>query len=358
MAPVFIGTAWLASRNWRKNLGGAVIAFVVFGIVSGPFVYALSKQKHRLTFGDTGRIAYSYFMDQIQEPVFWEGGNGTGTAKHAPRVVLASPRVYEFATPIPGSYPLWYDPSYWHDGIEPHFRFINEIKILRESAGTFFLIWLAQTEYAVGLLALFLCLSTRQAWLSAIGRMWPIWLPPAAACLAYSSVLVEGRYVAPFLAVLWIVAFAACMVRQSAANRRVTIAIILAVVLATGVKTLKLAATDALTGAHQKDPEWEAAQALKDLGLEPGDHVALIGVIGEQHLLRLARVKAVSELIYGHENEFWAGTDTVQQSVFTAFTHSGAKLVIANRAPLTAGKEGWVRLGDTDFYAHPLPSGP
>ena len=29
--------------------------------------------------------------------------------------------MYEFGTPIAGTYPVWYDPSYWYEGLTPHF---------------------------------------------------------------------------------------------------------------------------------------------------------------------------------------------------------------------------------------------
>jgi hypothetical protein len=358
LAFVFIGTAWLASRELRKNLTGAVIALVAFLLVGGPFVFALSKAKHRLTYGDVGKIAYAEVMNWGLEPMFWEGGNGSGTPKHPARIILSSPTLYEFAEPISGSYPMWYDSSYWKDGMEIHFRPVNELKALRQSAGTFFLIFLIQLEYAVGLAVLLFYDVRPREWLSVAFRQWFVWFPAAAACLGFVIVMVEGRYVASFLVVLWLAAFATSLARASAASRRVAVAVVLAVTLVTGVKIFKSAVTDGLAISKQVNENWEAAQKLRELGVHPGDRVALIGVLAEQHVLRLANVKAVAELSYRDEQKFWTGDASLQDKVFTAFAATGSKIVIATHAPVTAVNEGWIRLGNTDFYARSLLAKP
>ncbi len=354
LAFIFIGTAWLASQNLRNNLRSAVVALIAFTLVAGPFVFALSRAKHRFTYGDVGKIAYAEFMDQIPEPIFWDGGNESGTPKHPARIILSSPRVYEFAEPIGGAYPMWYDPSYWKEGIEPHFHWMNELRILRQSAGTFFLILLTQLEYVVGLSTLVFCNRRVREWIGATIRHWFVWLPAAAACLGFASVLVEGRYVASFLVILWLVAFASSFGSAFDASRGVAMAVVLAAVLGTGIKTLKYAVSDALAIPKQVNENWEAAQKLKEFGVKPGDRVALIGVIAEQHLMRLAKVKAVAELRYRDEEEFWKGNASLQGRVFTAFAATGSRIVVATHVPMTEVKEGWVQVGNTTYYVHSL----
>jgi len=358
LAFVFIGTAWLASRRLRNNLAGAVIALVAFTLVAGPYVFALSRAKHRFTYGDVGKIAYAEFMDWLPQPIFWEGGDGSGTPKHPARIILSSPRVYEFAEPIGGSYPMWYDQSYWKDGIQVQFHLINELKILRQSVGTFFLILLTQLEYVVALAVLLFCNLRPREWIAATWRQWFLWFPPAAACLGFASVLVEGRYVAAFLVILWVAAFASSLRSASIASRGVAAAVVLAAVLVTGLKTLKYSVSDALAIPKQVNENWEAAHKLKELGIGPGDQVALIGIIAEQHFMRLAKVKAVAELSYRDEEKFWTGDASLQDSVFTAFAATGSRIVVATHAPVTAVKEGWIRLGNTDYYARSLLARP
>jgi hypothetical protein len=187
-------------------------------------------------------------------------------------------------------------------------------------------------------------------------RLWFLWFPAAAACLGFASVLVEGRYVASFIVILWLAAFASSLDSSSVASRRVAISVVLAATLVTGMKTVKHAVTDALAIPRQVNGNWEAAKNLKELGVRPGDRVALIGVLAEQHLMRLAQVKAVAELRYRDEHEFWTGDASVQERVFEAFAATGSRIVVAVHAPITATKEGWIRLGDTAYYARLLPA--
>ena len=320
----------------------------------GCFHQRISKAKHRLTYGDVGKIAYAEVMNWGAEPMFWEGGNGSGTPKHPARVILSSPTVYEFAEPISGSYPMWYDSSYWKEGMEIHFRPRNQLKALRESAGTFFLILLIQLEFVVGLAVLVFFNGRPQEWLSVAFRQWFVWFPAAAACLGFACVLVEGRYVASFLVILWVAAFTSSLGFASVASTRVAVAVVLAVTVMTGVKLLKCGVTDAIAAPKQVNENWEAAQKLKELGVRPGDRVALIGVLAEQHWLRLANLKAVAELRYRDERQFWTGDASLQDTVFAAFAATGSRIVVAVHAPITAVKEGWIRLGNTDYYAHVL----
>ena len=103
---VFLGVAWLATGNLRKNSPQAILALVVFMAVAGPFVLALSLAKHRFTFGDTGKLAYVIMVGDVAQPQFWHGESGTGAPVHPTRQILDIPRIYEFGAPVSGSYPL------------------------------------------------------------------------------------------------------------------------------------------------------------------------------------------------------------------------------------------------------------
>ena len=66
----------------------------------------------------------------------------------------------------------------------------------------------------------------------------------------------------------------------------------------------------------------------------------------------------VAELRYRDEQRFWTGDASLQDSVFTAFAATGSRIVVAAHAPVTAVKEGWIRLGNTDYYARSLLAKP
>jgi hypothetical protein len=352
---VFLFTAWLEGGTPRRSLTRVVLAACFFALVAGPFVFALSKSKHRLTYGDVGGLAYAMFVNPIQQPFSWQGGDHSGIPKHPVRQILTSPRVLEFATPIEGAYPPVYDLSYWMEGAKPHFNVRGQMRIFRQSVGTFFLIFLNQVEFALGLFAFLFCQSRWREFVVPLGRLWPIWFPPAIGCLGYAFVLVENRYVAPFLPFLWLSVFAAVLSLPSAISRRIRVAVILAMLSITGIKTVKYFVSDLMVARSQENVDWQVAQSLRDFGLKPGDRVAVIAIKAEAHWARLAGVKIVSEVPLGQEGTFWEGDSTLQDHVFAAFASTGSRFVIVKDPPLGSIKNGWVRLGETPYYSHTLP---
>ena len=53
----------------------------------------------------------------------WQGGPpGNGAPVHPTRQVATNPDIFEFAAPIAGTYPPWYDPTYWDEGARVAFR--------------------------------------------------------------------------------------------------------------------------------------------------------------------------------------------------------------------------------------------
>jgi len=354
---VFLGAAWLTRGTFRKNFPGLMVSLVVFVFVAGPFVYAISKAKHRFTFGDAGRITYAEAVNPILGRPYWHGDTNSGIPKHPPRQILSSPRVYEFATPIKGTHPLT-DLSYWEEGIKPHFTFRGHLRILRQSSGTFFQLLLIQLEFAAGFFILLMCQEQGHKFIATIARLWPLWLPAAGACLAYSVVLVENRYVAPFLVFLWLGAFAAVVSLPSAASRRVAIAVVLGVLCVTGIKAAKYFVSDLIVIPHQENVYWDVAQNLPKIGIKPGDKVALIASKAGIHWARLAGVQVVSEIPLGDDDVFWNADRATQERAFTAFASTGSRAVVVKDPPRRAVNEGWIQIGDTAYYAYLLPGKP
>jgi hypothetical protein len=294
------------------------------------------------------------FITPIQQSFYWQGENQTGTPKHPVRLILSSPRIFEFATPVAGANPPVYDQSYWMEGVKTHFNVRGLVRVLRQSVGTFFLIFLIQLEFAVGVVVLLVCQVRWRPCVTSFRHMWLIWVPPALGCFAYSIVLVENRYVAPFLPFLWLAAFAAVLGFPSAASKRVRIAVILAILSLTGIKTAKYFVSDLLAINHQENTDWQVAQNLRNIGLKPGETVAVIAGKAEGHWARLAEVKIVAELPLGQDGIFWRGDSALQGRVFDAFASTGARLVVVKDPPTDAAKFGWQQLGDTPYYAHTL----
>ncbi len=124
-----------SGRISRRRVLGVLLAGVMFAVVSLPYVAALSKQKGRLTFGDSGRLAYASMVNPNVPQKHWQGDPPEGgIPKHTTRQLLDRPPVFEFAEPVGGTYPPWYDPSYWNEGAHGTFRLRAQIRVLVQSA--------------------------------------------------------------------------------------------------------------------------------------------------------------------------------------------------------------------------------
>jgi len=354
----FLLVAWMAARNFRHAAKQAALALVIFLAVAGPWIFILSQSRHRVTFGDAGKLAFDITVDRIPQPFFWQGENGSGVPRHPVRQLLAHPRVFEFAAPIGGTYPPAFDQPYWMEGVRLRLNLRGPLVVLRQSFGTLFQILQLQLEYAVLLLALFFSVKSRASWRDLLRRQAYLWMPPLVACASYTIVLIEFRYVAPFVLLLWLTAISTFLYARSEVPRRFLLALFFAVFCITGFKAAKFAVSDLLAiRASQQNVDWEVAKGLRNLGLQPGDSVAGLSRVAESQWARLAGLKIVAEIPLGDENVFWIAGPETKQKVFRLFAGTGAKMVVSKNPPPSAINKGWIPLGNTSFYAYRLAAG-
>jgi hypothetical protein len=354
---VFLPAAWIAAGILRRTAKQAVLALVVFLAVAGPWIFILSRTRQRFTFGDVGKFAFAIYVGRIPQAFSWQGGDGTGVPTHPVRQLLAHPRILEFAGPIAGTYPPSFDQPYWMDGVRLRYTLGGQLAVLRQSLGTLFQLCQLQLEYLVLLLALLLSAASRAAWWEIFRRQAYLWLPALVACSSYALVLVEFRYVAPFVLLLWLAAISSLLSIRSEASPRLVFALLLAVFCVTGLKAAKFAVTDFLAiRSRPQNVEWQVAQALLRLGLHPGDSVAGLSRVAESQWARDAGLKIVAEIPLGDEVVFWAAGPATKDNIFRILAGTGAKMVITKNPPPSASNEGWIPLGNTSFYAFPLLS--
>src|ERR1700674_2681708 len=278
LAFVFLACGFLAVSSDRRAWTRATLAAVVFIIIAAPLAVSLSRAKGRMTFGDSGRINYTEFVNGAPKYVHWEGGApGTGIPAHPQRRLLDEPPVYEFAAPIGGSYPLWYDPSYWYEGIKPHFSLKGQLMALYRTTSSYLRIFsVTGTLYAV-FVTLFFLVRKSGSW----GGGWMqekfVWVPLVAAFGMFALVHVEPRFVGGFGLMLLMRLLAG--VRFAKPTGKGTLGGLASVII-----LAPALATVFSTGKNLKDivrpatfEQWEVARGLHELGIPQGTEVGYLG---------------------------------------------------------------------------------
>jgi hypothetical protein len=170
-----------------------------------------------------------------------------------------------------------------------------------------------------------------------------------AALGAYASVLVEERYVGAFFALLLVGLLSGVEIPKRSPRAAMLVGIaVLNLVLVTGMHMRRDYSDENRSKIHIGDVE--AAIALREYGILPGDRVARINPRVADGWARLAKVAIVAEVRMSAVESFWKAAPATQQALLHAFAATGAKAAISYSYPRRAVlPAGWQRLGNTDY---------
>lgn len=374
------------SRLQRPRFGRAAVAgtlaLVCFGAVAGPYIAALSREKGRFDFGDSGALNYAWYAGGTEkmhvEPWMTDTfGSATVHLVHPDVQLRDKPEIYSYRQEPYGTYPEWFDPSFFHEHTVPH---LNLPVLVRRDARNVVLVLRYLLNHPEGplLLALLLATGTHIAWRG--GKPFPFWLPmvliSAAMWGLYLLVNIEERYVTLAYLTLLLPIFAALrapMVEKIshetgspwqayAAAGMVAIMAFLAL-----GESLRLALDQRRSLAHPAwiSPEiYGAAEGLAAMGVRPGEEIACMGTlacVNDTYWMRLAGVRTLTEVYNpdpAHLRAEWSGLPN-RAEVEQVLRAAGAKVLVARFDPgpmngADTALQGWQELGDTDFYALPL----
>ena len=384
---------WLQRRRLGRVAVGAALALAVFAAVAGPYVAALSKQKGRFDFGDSGALNYAWYVSgtekfHIEPSMTDKFGSAKVALVHPEQQLLAQPGIYSYRAQPYGTYPAWFDPTYFHERIVPVF---NVKLLMRRDVRNVVLSLRYLLNHPEAPILLVLLVVFCRARMSVRGwRQDGFWLPVVGLGLAmwviYGLVNIEERYVTLAYLLVVVPVFAALrtanaddagakMWRTAAAAAMVAVLAFLAL-----GESLRVALDERRMEAGSGQPAWYspsmfgAAKALNAMGVGHGDDVACMGTIAclnDPYWMRLADVHVRTE-VYNPDAtgllEEFEGLPNRQQ-VYDVLKGQGAKVLVASFDPgvmtgQTAASSGWVRLGETNLYAMPLnvpapaPAGP
>jgi hypothetical protein len=356
LAFAFLGCGLFAVRSLRKTVPLTTIAIVFFMIVGSPFVLSLSRSKARFTYGDVGKIAYAEFVDGAARYIHWQGGpSGTGTPIHPTRIVFDHPAIFEFAAPIEGSYPPWYDPSYWYDGIVAKIQLGNQLRAVRYTIEEYVGIVAYMGGLFVGFLGMALLARQYGSVWKDVLHEWVLWAPALAALGIYGLVYVESRHVAGFFVLVWLSLFAGLRVPRTEVAQLQVKYLTIATVLMLSVGIAWLAGRSAYRAVHPEPfVNLLVAEGLHNEGIQPGDRVASIGDSLNGYWAHLAGARIIAEIPLAEIADFSEADTDRQIGVMSVFSRAGAKAVVIDRTPPANAPAGWRQIDGTNYFVYDL----
>jgi hypothetical protein len=277
----------------------------------------------------------------------------------------SEPPVYEFKDPIPATFPLWYDPSYWCEGLIWRFDLRQQLSAMKQSLYGYYDLFSSDLLPFTAALALL----HLGAWLAVAGTFrakmaqrvrslvgdYPLLIPSLGACAMYALVVVEPRYLAGFVVLLGMALLRA--VRFSPENepemRRWGWTVVVVVVLA---PTVWLTVRDGIRafGRGEANVSWQVAEALHQRGVPEKAVVGSIGSPFDCGWARLGRFRIGAEVRSQDERAFWTTDEAGRDKVLDAFRQAGAVAVVARDVPIT--EREWEQVAGTNYAVRILPS--
>jgi len=347
----FMACALMTTSSIRTAVKRGLVMATVFSAVAGPWVAALSLQKHRFTFGDTGRLAYAILVSPGGATRNWQGDPASGKPAHPTRQVYADPPVYEFAEPIAGTFPPWFDSTYWQEGRVAQFNLKAQVAVTSRQL-LFYAEMLLHQENALLATALtFFLITGRKRTGQTIARNWPILLMAAAAFAIYMLVHAEPRYLGPYIGLLWLALLSPLRIpRHLVRVSGYLMCVAASVLLLSVVDNTARAVRDG--GPYSAMQEIILSDHLDAMGLRPGDHIGVVGGVG-LYAARFSRAKIVVEVI--DASAFWQLTPEKRGIVLQRFSQAGARMVIApDPSPCPAPDSSWIKIRGEPYYARRL----
>ena len=204
--------------------------------------------------------------------------------KHPPRQIFEKPDVFEFAKPVGGTYPLWFDPAYWMQGVKVRLDWRQlAVAIICN-------IWYYITTlfFPVIILLGVMLVSKRRITVScrSMAANSVLFLPSLTGFLEYtfganlipSPRIVNDRYFSLFIVLLIFGVLASLRIQNNSFGKRILkLRLILIALLLLGAIGEKCFSDYKDAVGNNTFEHYQIAEQLKKQGLVDGDSVARIG---------------------------------------------------------------------------------
>jgi hypothetical protein len=376
LAFVFGAIAAVSTANLRLALPKILATLLIFLLIVSPFITAISFSKNRFTFGDSGKLNYAWtVIGGMQAGRYWTGEDkNSGTPKHPPRKIFQDPKVFEFATPLAVTYPLWHDPSYWYEGLQiksnsqslqSSFSFTDSLKKPLETIGKnlVYYYYLFLGFLIFGYLILISVSGNIKLSIKNVIAHWRLLVLAMSGLGGYAIAIriPETRYIAPFIVLLFAAIFFSVNLPARASSKRLIAGMAIATFILVGSQLILNTPQDLtnLLRGPKQHLQWKVADRLEQLGIREGDRLAILGMYfaPSHHWAKLAKVKIIAEIPDGER--FWAKNANTRRQALEIVKKTGAKAIvqkpnlkIPNKILDIAFSEGWQKLGDTGYSVY------
>jgi hypothetical protein len=356
----------LDARMKRK---GALLAAAAFILGILPVVISLSVAKGRPTFGDSGRLNYAWYVDEISRDVVWNPAlPGGATLTHPAEILANDPPIRKFASIGNATFPYWYDPSVWYEGLQAKFHLKMQVwqylralglreKVMVGGGGTTLEgLALRWTPVWAGMAAFVLLGLRARNIIQILGRQ--IWLLfwPLTALWMFSSVLLEYRYLTGFLvlgSITLVVATWRSMGEKKSAGILLTVAVGLLLMYAPVLaKGILLGDWGGPWGQGQNEALGNLAgiEELRELGIGSGNELASINFPTISYPAHLLGAKCDIQVLAKDPARFAELPAPDVERILNLLRAHGAKALVSGTGrPGFKNDIGWIRLNNTTF---------
>jgi len=366
--PIALGAIFVESIGTlrkKKPFARLIIFVAAFLIPSAVWIGALTELKGYLTFGETGRLNYMWFVSPCKYAVGqgpWLGEcDGVGSATHPPIKVSTKPNVIRFDEIFPRSTePFWYDPSYWQDGYRLTFSWKSQFEVFHSNAAFYAKRVLLP---CVVMLALVLIFSGRhrlvdlRRYLQRVVFSPPVWISVIGFGIYFvfmhmGVAFLGMRYIAAFL-VLVLVYIVCAEPRLKFFNRGLRLQESVLVLGCIAASVYSFCTVDPYWHRYWTTEAPSSVGALvkeaQRYGLKSGDSVAAsfyeIPPVSASHIARMGGLKITAMI----DKSLFVEDFADRFKLYKVLKKLGVKAIISG-VPVSHSivfHEGWIRLGET-----------
>jgi hypothetical protein len=350
---MFFAAAIVSRFEWRRNVPAVAAALIAFSLVASPFIVALSLQKGRPTFGDVGKLVYAWFVNDVAMYAHWQGeAPGRGVPVHPDRKIHEHPDVFEYATPIAGTHPVWYDPTYWYEGLETHFDPKKQVRALIKAARVYWDLALSASAPLLAICVL-LSLGSSKDLFQRLGRQWYLLGTGILPFAMFAVLHTETRFLGAFVMMIFLGLLLAVRVPLSEESRRFARALMVGASLVLGLRVaVPVVVRGVITHPAAVNVDYEIESGLAKMGLQANDRVGTLGWAYDSYWARLAHVRIVAETPSPDLSTFWSETPEGRRSVYDAFRKAGVRVIVTDSVPATSAADGWQAVRPGGPYAY------